>query len=156
MIYVVDHTAKARQVSLDASSRDDLVSEIFVQLLANDRRVLRHFRFKSSLATYLSVIARRVVCRSLDQRKSLAREVNGHVVDGELNGNGQVESGVTRMDNRDEVEQLMLRLDAREADVVRMYHLEGRSYDEISEKTGIASNSIGPLLSRAREQLRQG
>jgi RNA polymerase sigma-70 factor (ECF subfamily) len=35
-----------------------------------------------------------------------------------------------------------------------MYYLEGRSYEEISGQLGIPVNSIGPLLSRARQRLR--
>ena len=35
-----------------------------------------------------------------------------------------------------------------EADVVRLYHLEGKSYREISSAIGIPENSIGPTLSR--------
>ena len=43
----------------------------------------------------------------------------------------------------------------READVIRMYHLEGKSYQEISSSCGLPENSIGPTLSRARAKLRQ-
>jgi RNA polymerase sigma-70 factor (ECF subfamily) len=42
-----------------------------------------------------------------------------------------------------------------EAEVVRLYHLEGKSYREISSAIGIPENSIGPTLSRARAKLRQ-
>ena len=42
-----------------------------------------------------------------------------------------------------------------EAMVVKLFHLEGRSYREISSGLGIPENSIGPTLSRAREKLRQ-
>ena len=44
----------------------------------------------------------------------------------------------------------MLRLDPQEASVVRMYHLEGKSYEEISKVVGMSENSIGPVLTRAR------
>jgi RNA polymerase sigma-70 factor (ECF subfamily) len=36
-----------------------------------------------------------------------------------------------------------------------MYHLEGKTYDEISRKTGVPENSIGPTLSRARAKMRR-
>jgi RNA polymerase sigma-70 factor (ECF subfamily) len=49
----------------------------------------------------------------------------------------------------------LLRLDQRDAQIVRMYHLEGKSYREISSTMGIAENSIGPALSRARTQMRE-
>jgi RNA polymerase sigma-70 factor (ECF subfamily) len=36
-----------------------------------------------------------------------------------------------------------------------MYHLEGKSYHEISQDLGIPENSIGPALSRARAKMRR-
>jgi RNA polymerase sigma-70 factor (ECF subfamily) len=36
-----------------------------------------------------------------------------------------------------------------------MYHLEGKSYREISQALGLPENSIGPTLHRAREKLRR-
>jgi RNA polymerase sigma-70 factor (ECF subfamily) len=78
--------------------------------------------------------------------------VNGAVVDATPDRNGLP----TRMENREEVEKLLTRLDAREANVVRMYHLEGKSYAQISQVVGIAENSVGPVLSRARDKMRDG
>lgn len=43
----------------------------------------------------------------------------------------------------------------READVIRQFHLEGKSYREISASLGIPENSIGPTLSRALDRMRQ-
>ncbi len=57
--------------------------------------------------------------------------------------------------DRDEVEQLLGGLQGTEALVVRMFHLEGKSYQEISTIVGMPENSIGPILSRAREKLRR-
>jgi RNA polymerase sigma-70 factor, ECF subfamily len=59
-----------------------------------------------------------------------------------------------RFDNVDEVRELMTRLDPQEARVVRMYHLEGMSYQQISHEVGMSENSIGPVLTRARNKMR--
>jgi RNA polymerase sigma-70 factor (ECF subfamily) len=45
-------------------------------------------------------------------------------------------------------------LSDNEAAVVRMFHLEGKTYSEISLRMGVPENSIGPMLSRAREKMR--
>ena len=42
-----------------------------------------------------------------------------------------------------------------EAEIVRMYHLEGKSYNEISTAMGMPENSVGPTLSRARSKMRR-
>ena len=59
-----------------------------------------------------------------------------------------------RLANLEEVHRLHGELDGEEADIVRLYHLEGKSYQEISRETGVPENSIGPALSRARAKMR--
>lgn len=148
VIHVVNHAALARSIRLSAEDREDLCAEVFLTILQDDFAVLRQFRGQSSLATYLTVIARRVVVRQLMKHRVAAplSEVlpDPRRVDVEQ-----------RISDRDEVEKLLDGLDGREAEVVRMYHLEGRSYQEISCQVGLAENSIGPTLSRARERLRR-
>lgn len=149
VIHVANHTAETRGISLDDSTRDDLVAEVFSVLLASDRGVLRRFRRDSSLATYLTVIARRVIARRLFD-DSFRKRLTITGVD------LAVAEPDDRIENREEVERLMARLDPQESSVVRMYHLEGMSYGEISKAVGLAENSIGPLLSRARQKMREG
>ena len=80
----------------------------------------------------------------------LQRQAEAH----HKNGNGHA-SAEERFDNRDEVQKLMDALPQDEAEVVRLYHLEGKSYHEISAHMSIPENSIGPTLSRARAKMRQ-
>jgi RNA polymerase sigma-70 factor (ECF subfamily) len=61
---------------------------------------------------------------------------------------------VQRIDNRDEVQKMLAGLPDMEAKIVSQYHIEGRSYREISSGLGVPENSIGPALSRARARLR--
>jgi RNA polymerase sigma-70 factor (ECF subfamily) len=36
-----------------------------------------------------------------------------------------------------------------------MFHLQGKSYREISSHIGMPENSVGPFLSRARDKLKR-
>ncbi|MEO1524455.1 MAG: sigma-70 family RNA polymerase sigma factor [Planctomycetota bacterium] len=146
VVHVANHTAQTRGIQLDESTRDDLIADVFLTLLANDKGVLRRFRRNCSLATYLTVIARRVIARRLHQSVSGAS----------IAASEPTVEAPSRMEDREEVERLMNRLDPEEANVVRMYHLEGKSYREISDAVGMTENSIGPLLSRARQKMREG
>ena len=153
VVHVVGHSARSRGFSLDASTRDDLVSDVFLKLIEHDFAILRRFRRQCSLHTYLAVVARRVVAKRLIQHLT-ANSPSVLPGGGERipDGNGSAED---RIANREHVEKLLMRLDGREAQIVRMYHLEGRSYREISSAVGIAENSIGPVLSRARQFMRE-
>lgn len=150
VIHVINHTAQCRSILLSEADREDLAAEVMLAIVENDFAVLRHFRGQSSLATYLTVIARRVVVRKMLQSRSATPL--GAVAESALASDSDVEQRIT---NREEVEQLLERLDGPEAKVVRLYHLEGKSYQEISRTTGMPANSVGPTLSRARTRLRK-
>ncbi len=151
VVHVVNHTASARSIRLSKEDREDLCADVFVEILKEDFAVLRSFQEKSSLATYLTVISRRVVVRNLVKHQSLNVSLEQAVA---IPANDP-ENDKQRIDNIEEVGRLLEGLPTSEAQVVRMYHLEGRSYSEISSQTGVPVNSIGPTLSRARERLRQ-
>ena len=72
--HVVHHTAHLRSTPLRPEDTEDLAAEILLQIVANDYAVLRQFRNESSLATYLTVIARRICVHQLANRMA-AREV---------------------------------------------------------------------------------
>ena len=155
VIHVINHTAQARSVRLSPEDRDDLASEVFLAIIKDDFAVLRHFRGLSSLATYLTVVARRIVVRQMLRRRSTSPlgDGKGQQTAAEL-PDPQPEPE-ERISNREEVERLLEGLDANAAQVVRMYHLEGKSYQEISQAVGIPTNSVGPILSRSREKMRR-
>ena len=150
-VHVIQHTAHARSIRLVHDDVDDLCSEIFYTILANDFAVLRQFRGQSSLATYLTVIARRVTVRELIKRRKA--EAMGHV-----NVHQAAVEAVDASPNAEEVEDLthlIGQLPTRDADAIRKFHVEGKSYEQIGRELGIEANSVGPLLSRAREQLKR-
>lgn len=150
VVHVVNHSTQNRSLRLANEDREDLVSQVFLTIVKDDLAVLRHFRGESSLATYLTVIARRVVVAELLKHKSTA-ELDGHSTD--LAGNHADQE--QRVSDREEVERMMSELDTAEARVVRMYHLEGKTYQEISSAVGMPENSVGPTLSRARRKMRE-
>ena len=155
VIHVINHTAQARSVRLSPEDRDDLCAEVFLNIVKDDFAILRHFRGQSSLATYLTVVTRRIVVKRMMQRKSLtplrdggARQAARDVADAEPRPE-------QRISDREQVERLLEGLADGESRVVRMYHLEGKSYQEISQAVGVSENSIGPILSRARSKMRR-
>jgi RNA polymerase sigma-70 factor (ECF subfamily) len=160
IFHVVNHTAQNRSILLSAADRDDLAAEVMLVIVKDNFAVLRRFRGDSSLATYLTVIARRVVVRKLVDGRSATPL--GAVAEGAASNErvGPIEGVASstpdveeRISNEEEVERLLGQLESSEAMVVRMYHLEGKSYKEISLITGMAAGSVGPILSRARNKL---
>jgi RNA polymerase sigma-70 factor (ECF subfamily) len=152
VIHVVNHTTHSRSIAIAPQDLEDLSAEVYAALLSDDFAVLRRFRGQSSLATYLTVVARRVVVRELLKRRIVPNASETPDIDQVPATADSVEE---RLSNREEVERLLDELQGEEADVVRLYHLEGKSYDEISRQTGVPSNSVGPTLTRARAKMRR-
>ena len=151
VVHVVNHTAQCRSIRLLPADRDDLVAEVFLAIINNDFAVLRRFRGQSSLATYLTVVARRVTVRKLVQASNSPAPLQSL----DESPAAYAEDAEQRISDREEVQRLLEGMDGSEAAVVRMYHLEGKSYEEISQTVGMPAGSIGPLLSRARLKLRR-
>jgi RNA polymerase sigma-70 factor (ECF subfamily) len=162
VVHVVNHTIASRSLDLSADEREDLAAEVFLTLVSNDFAALRRFRGDSSLATYLTVVARRVIVRELLKRKPALPTHRSEGAAANGNGHAGVEHAADpdsaaeeeRLSNRDEIERLLEGLNGQEAEVIRLYHLEGKSYREISDEVGMPENSIGPTLSRARAKMR--
>lgn len=152
-IHVVRQTAHSRSVTLGPDDLEDICSEIFLTLLKKDFAVLRHFKGNASLATYLTVVGRRIAVKAVAERRK--SEAMGHVRAhaSVLQAAGVESPAAERIADADEVRSLLEQLPSSEAAVVRKFHLEGKSYAEIARELDIAENSVGPTLSRARERL---
>jgi RNA polymerase sigma-70 factor, ECF subfamily len=153
LIYrVIHHTAHLRGVTLQPEDVEDLASEVLLQLVANNYATLRQFQGRSSLATYLTVICRRS-CIHL-----LARKFGTTAIFKSMPMNQQsMDETISDEDSSDALEHvhdLLTHLPRGVREVVRLHYLVGLTYEEISSQLGIPVNSIGPLLTRARQKLR--
>ena len=170
VLHVIHHTVSSRNVQITSQDTEDYCSEVFLTIIKDDFAVLRRFRGSSSLATYLAVIARRVVVREFVKRKH--PRISSAEADGESGDDTSSQAfgfrirldadpadarptAEQRASDREEVVRLLENLSASEAEIVRLHHLDGMSYREISSLLGIPENSIGPTLSRAREKMRR-
>jgi len=134
---------------------EDVAAEIMLQIIRNDFAVLRRFRGQSTLATYLTVIARRVCLHELNRRA--AEHMPVLAADRPQAEPDRVSAPplLSHLEDQEEVERLLRRLPAPERHVVRLFYLEGHTYQEISSELRISVNSIGPMLFRARQRLQK-
>lgn len=152
-VHVIRHSAYSRSVDLTPDDVDDLCAEVFLTLLKNDFAVLRHFKMNSSLATYLAVVARRIVVKAIAQKRK--SEALGHT----SVHSSSLPAGVSEVHRSaadvEEVRNLMGQIPPNEAAMVKLFYLDGLSYQEISSRLNVPENSIGPTLHRARERMRK-
>lgn len=152
--HVIHHTAHARSIRVTDNDIEDLLSEVFLVLLANDYRVLQNFRGNSSLATYLTVVSRRVVVKKMVERRMA--EALGHVsTKSKLETISEESRHQQTLEDQEEIQNMIKQLPPADAQIVEQYHLQGKSYQQISSELDIPENSIGPTLSRARNRMRE-
>jgi RNA polymerase sigma-70 factor, ECF subfamily len=154
IIQVIKHTAQAHSLKLNADDIEDLCAETFAELLVRDMAALRGFRGRSSLATYLSVISRRVVVRKLTQHRYLQAmgHVNAHQAAVDF-ASSDIPPG-RQLEQRDQIESLFSKLPQEAVNVLKWIYLDGFSYQQVAKKLGKPLNSLGPLLTRIRDALR--
>ena len=153
--HIVQHSAELRSYPLTPEDKEDIAAQIMLKIVENDYHALRQFRGKSSLAAYLTVIARRSCVHEMAQRaqqrerEGITTRANDHVMVDKSSGHA-----TPGLDTLEEVRKLLKKLPSRERAVVRLFYIEGRTYEEISTELNIPVNSIGAILSRARKKLR--
>lgn len=154
ILQVIRHTAHSHSLRLTDDDVEDLCADTFVQLLARDMSALRAFRGRCSLATYLGVIARRIVVRKLTEHRFLQAmgHVNAHQAAVDYAAS---EVGVGRQtENHDQVEHLFSRIPREAQRLLQWLYLDQLSYQEIARRLGRPLNSIGPMVQRIRNLAR--
>jgi RNA polymerase sigma-70 factor, ECF subfamily len=154
--HVVQHSADLRSFTLKPEDTEDIAAQVLLHVVDNDYAVLRQFRGNSSLATYLTVIARRTCVNELARRAaSKERAIKGsNNLPFEEPESPESAPG-KGLETLEEVTRLLSKLPEKDRSVVKLYFLEGRSYEEISKELTIPMNSIGPILSRARRKMQE-
>ncbi|MCG6157076.1 RNA polymerase sigma factor [Rubinisphaera margarita] len=150
-VHAIRHTAECHSYPLNDADIDEISAEILATIVSNEFQTLRLFRGKSSLATYLAVVSRRVAVKEIAKR----RKQSAPPASAAKKQPATDHAGEAEVLTRDQLDYLIKSLSDQEANIVRAYHLDGKSYKEISTLYGVPENSIGPVLSRAREYMRR-
>ena len=156
MIYHVVHsTAHLRSSRLSPEDVEDIAAEVLLQIVAGEFKVLKQFQGNASLATYLTVIARRTAVHEINRRQAVREEIRTGAVSADDDLADDSVAAQRSVESLDEVERLLRKLSGRDREVVRLFYLEGRTYEEISTDLDIPVNTLGAMLSRARAKLRE-
>ncbi len=143
--------------SQDGASIDDATADVFGSLLANDSAALRAFAGRSSLTTYLAVIATRCATRIFARKRHGLRKLQTTEVDELQDEQTELDpsAGLLKSESRDAIRRHLEDLPWKQREVVRLFHLEGKSYAAISDELSIPIGSIGVTLRRAEAKLRE-
>jgi RNA polymerase sigma-70 factor (ECF subfamily) len=155
IFHVVRQTPQMVGMPLREADVEDVAAEVMLQVIRHDFAVLRRFRRQSTLATYLTVISRRVCLHELNRRAAEFMPVQAADRPQAEPDRLTAPPIFSQIEDQEEIDRLLRRLPAPERHVVRLFYLEGHTYQEISSELRIPINSIGPMLFRARQRLQK-
>ena len=151
--HVIHHVAHARSTTISEADIEDIAAEVFLAIVDDDYKLLRAFKAESSLPTYLTVVVRRICVKEILRRSREAElghaAAHKHIIEDE--DRSEAEPVLVA----EEVERMLSGLSERDAEVVRLYHIKYLNYRQISKQLNIPENSIGPILVKARRQLKR-
>lgn len=132
--------------------REELCQDVFLKVHEH----LREFNFKSRLSTWIATIAYRHAINFMRKRKMLLTDIpeeesiSGYFVEEE-----NPESLASKQDLDCVVLSLVDKLPAQYKVVLMLYHVDGMSYPEIGEVTGMPEGTVKSYLFRARNLLKE-
>jgi RNA polymerase sigma-70 factor (ECF subfamily) len=144
----------------DYDDADDCAQEVFIKVF----RSLGSFRFESSFKTWLYRVATNTCknrLRSLEYRLGLKKvrldmtEDNGQKTTEIANHSQSPSTALKRKEIGRLIQDAISKLPTDQRMVVVLRDMEGRSYEEIVEITGLRLGTLKSKLSRARLKLRQ-
>ena len=149
LMAIAGRTFAAYGFPAECHDREDVVSEVWRNVLARDRRIIRECLAKGFFLQTLHVLARR---RAIDHMRS--RKIRTEPLTEGVEADQQPDAVFDVEYSTAMLQKAIASLAPREKMVIRLFFLQGKSYREIAALTGILPNSIGPTIARALAKLR--
>lgn len=143
----------ARGLRPSAADVDDISEAVFVMLLEQDMRLLRRYDPAHKLSAYLAVLTRTATHRDLRKRKTSARLPETMWQDAVPANTPAVGDALDRQETQEAVQSALAALPERDREVLRRFYFKNQDYQQIAEALGLAVNSVGAALSRARKRM---
>lgn len=137
----------ARLVEND-QDREELCQDVFVKVYEK----LDTFHFDSRLSTWIATIAYRMAVNFLKKKK---RRMDTEDLDSVRFEVGQEDLTLENLDYSAFIQSLVAQMPLNYRSVLTLYHLEGFSYPEIVEVTGMPEGTVKNYLFRARKKLKE-
>ncbi len=132
----------------DNLDREEVCQDVFVKVFKN----LNGFHFDAKLSTWIATIAYRLSINFLQKKKRRFREDDLEKVSFEI---GIIDSELEDSDYAHFIHQLIMQMPDTYKTVLTLFHLDGFSYPEIVEITGMPEGTVKNYLFRARKKLKE-
>lgn len=139
------------RIVINAEDKEELCQDVFLKVFEK----LKDFNFQSKLSTWIATIAYRHAINHIRKRKIALSELNeSEGFKERFISNESIEQDVEDQDLEDKVMSYIDQLPVHYRTVITLYHVEGMSYPEIGEVTGMPEGTVKNYLFRARQLLK--
>ncbi len=135
---------------------ETVVQDLYARLYEDDCRRLRTWEGRCPLAAWLKSLAVRHTLNTVRDEKRRGRYGGGSLDDLPLRPAAETEERVS-LEDRDQVARLDVLIDQLgplQRTTLKMFYYDGLAYREIARALGISIQTVGSLISRARDRLR--
>jgi len=136
---------------------EELAPEVFLKIWRSCGR----FQGRSRVTTWIYQVASNLAVDRLRSRRSRSHVLLDDLPKGQEGAIPSAEEGVhpeeayLRTETAEQLHQALGKLSPEDRLLITMYHLQGLSYEEIHEVTGISNPNIKSKLFRARQRLKK-
>ncbi len=128
---------------------DEMISELYIYLMANDARRLRQFKFESTLYQWLKTTAIRF-CLKLKTDGIVIDNESQEPLDNRSRNTGNTESSQAKMDINALLRQMR---NQRYAKVIRMLMIDDMTPDEVAKELSVTVDNLYNIKRRAMAAL---
>jgi len=136
---------------------ENVVQDLLARLFERGGRRLRSFEGRCSLGAWLKSLSVRHTLNSIRDEKRRGRYGGGETEDLALLPSAG-EGPLSTPEEREEIRRLDAVLDSLgplQRTVLKMFYYDGLSYRQISQTLGIPVQTLGSLITRARDRIRE-
>lgn len=135
-----------------AEDREELCQDVFLKVYEK----IREFNFQSRLSTWIATIAYRHAINHLRKRKVEVQDIHDNEnYEEQFVSEGNPEEEMAEKDMDGMVLKFIDQLPAQYRIILTLYHVDGLSYQEISETMSTPEGTVKNYLFRARQLLKE-
>ncbi|KPJ57167.1 MAG: hypothetical protein AMS16_01490 [Planctomycetes bacterium DG_58] len=143
---------------------EDICSDVFSQIVADEFRLLRTFEWRCKFSTWLGIITYRTTRQAIHRSRRVPFSLEEHnggqdntlllrdiVPDPRMEPPEKLELAEARQ----MVHEALAGLPSRDQLVLKFFYFEGKKYAEIARILGISGSLVGTAIFRAKQRLAQ-
>jgi RNA polymerase sigma-70 factor, ECF subfamily len=154
--------SEAQHIGASTVEVEDVAADVYAQVVANNFKLLRTFRWQCKFSTWLGIITYRTTRQAIYRNRHVAFSIDNYnsssgnellLRDIIPDPNPLPPEDVLAEEARRLVHEALATLPPRDQLVLKFFYFEGKKYAEIARILGISGSLVGTAIFRAKARL---